>query len=517
MLPDFRVRQRDYLLEIARALTQELDLDKLLERILTISIEMLAGQAGLIALRSSTGGWRVRVSHGLPPAFLRFIEPYLKDLPEDNDPETGELPEINRMLQQFTQVASLGMLNGTGLPLIARQKVVGVIFIFRSYAGLFSITDRTLLSSFANQAAIAVQNVQLYTQVNQEKQRMDALLDTAADGILILVDGHRIERCNPAFAHMVSLPEEQIDGRSHEDIVRWARPPQGLTLEQAEAGGWPLTPHAQLYVEGDLQRSNLPPLPIGITYAPLLSAEGNLLNIIATVRDITRFRQAEELKSTFVSIISHELKTPVALIKGYVSTLRREDARWDRAIVEDSLAVIEDEADHLTLLIENLLDASRLQAGGVNLKLADIYLPDLAARLAKRFQTQSSRHHLNVDFPADFPIVLADENRIEQVLSNLISNAIKYTPEGEIRISGQIRPNFVVLCVSDQGKGIAPEDIPHVFDRFYRAPDMARQTKGAGLGLYLARSIVEAHGGQIWVDPAPGQGARICFSLPRPS
>jgi signal transduction histidine kinase len=104
---------------------------------------------------------------------------------------------------------------------------------------------------------------------------------------------------------------------------------------------------------------------------------------------------------------------------------------------------------------------------------------------------------------------------LEQVLSNLLANAIKYAPEGEIRVSGQVHPDQIVICVSDQGPGIYPADIPHVFDSFYRAPDMARNTKGAGLGLYLAKAIVEAHNGRIWVDPETGKGARICFSLPR--
>jgi signal transduction histidine kinase len=307
-----------------------------------------------------------------------------------------------------------------------------------------------------------------------------------------------------------------VVGKTHEEIIRWAKPPYGLTLEQAEAGGWPLTPNAQLYIEGDLLRSSdQPGLPVGITYAPLLVQEGILVNIIATVRDITRFRQAEEMKSTFISIISHELKTPVALIKGYVGTLRREDADWDREVVEDALAVIEDEADHLTEMIENLLDASRLQAGGLPIKRSDIFLPDLIRQIAERMRTQTSRHEIIVDFPDEFPIILADEKRMQQIVTNLVANAIKYAPEGEIRIRGQVQPNDVVICVSDQGPGIASEDIPHIFDRFYRAPDMAKHTKGAGLGLYLTRAIVEAHEGRIWVDTQAGQGARICFSLPR--
>lgn len=517
MLPDFRARQRDYLLEILRALNQELDLDTLLERILNISIDMLAGFSGLIALRSEAGEWRVRVSTNLPAAFLKYLEPYLAEIPPNpRDPEATELPEINRLLQQLGFAATMGLVSGVGLPLVARQKVVGVIFIFRGYSGSFSANDRSLLRSFADQAAIAVQNAQLYTQISQEKRRMDALLDSAADGILILNAAHRIERCNPAMARMLGSSQEQIVGKHHDEVVRWASPPQGITLEQAEAGGWPLTAHAQLYVEGDLKRSEPnPALPVGITYAPLLSQEGVLLNVIATVRDITRFRQAEELKSTFVSIISHELKTPVALIKGYVSTLRREDARWDRKIIDDSLEVIEEEADRLTLLIENLLDASRLAAGGLNLKRSDVSLPDLARRVAERMQTQTTRHKIRTDFPPQFPVVLADETRLEQLLSNLVGNAIKYAPGGEIRISGQIRPEQIIVCVSDEGPGIAAEDIPHVFDRFYRAPDLARQTKGAGLGLYLAKSIVEAHNGRIWVDAGDGKGAHFYFSLPR--
>jgi K+-sensing histidine kinase KdpD len=517
MLPDSRVRQRDYLLEIAQALTQELDLDKLLERILIISIEMLAGQAGLIALRSQARGWHVRVSNGLPPAFLRYVEPLLTQIPPDpENPENYELTEINRRLARLTFTASMGLLTGVALPLLARNKVVGVIFIFRSYPGGFSVNDRSLLKSFATQAAIAVQNAQLYSQVNEEKQRLDALLDSAADGILIFTSDHRVDRCNLAFARLLGSSPEEIQVSRHEEIIQWSNPPQGLTLEQAEAGGWPLTPHAQLYVEGDLKRkNNQAPLPVGITYAPLLSREGTLQNIIVTVRDISRFRQAEELKSTFISIVSHELKTPVALIKGYVSTLRREDADWDSSIVADSLAVIEEESDRLTQMIENLLDASRLQAGGFPIKRSDVNLPDLARRITKRLQTQTTQHTLQVDFPEGFPVVLADEIRLEQVLSNLVSNAIKYSTNGEIRVSGQIRPDNVVVCVSDQGPGIAPEDIPHVFDRFYRAPDMARHTKGAGLGLYLSRAIIEAHGGRMWVDPEAGKGARICFSLPR--
>ena len=151
MLPDFRVRQRDYLLEISRALTQELDLNILLSRILRISIEMLAGQAGILALKESSG-WRVAAAHGIPAAFLSYLEPLLA---EEKAAELNIL-ELNRMLKDLTYTASMGLLNGVGIPLAAHQKVIGVLFIFRSYPDLYYANDKLLLQSFADKAAIAV-------------------------------------------------------------------------------------------------------------------------------------------------------------------------------------------------------------------------------------------------------------------------------------------------------------------------------------------------------------------------
>ena len=516
MLPDFRVRQRDYLLEIARAITQELDLDKVLVRILRHAAELLAGQAGLVALRGEQGQWRLAASHGIPDALRSYLDPILAAVPDHEDPARFEIPEISRTLQRIARQVSLGLLTGVGLPLIAQNRVMGVIFVFRNYRGPFSRNDRSLLQSFADQAAVAVQNAQLYAQARHEKQRMDAVLDSVADGMLVLAQDHTIERCNPAFVRMWKGTSAEVIGRKHEDVIRWEQVAHGPTLVEAEAGGWPLTPSATLYVEGDLQLADGGTLPVGVTYAPLLSKEKHLLNVIALVRDVSHFRQAEELQSTFISVISHELKTPVALIKGYVGTLRRKDVSWDSKTVQDSLEVIEEEADHLAELIENLLDASRLEAGALAINATDLSLGALARRLAERFSTQTDAHRFVIEFPEDFPVILADEQRIGQVVLNLISNAVKYSPEGgEIHITGETHPENVVVCVKDEGPGIAPNDIPHIFDRFYRADSAQKTTKGAGLGLYLTRAILEAHKGNIWADSDPGTGARICFSLPR--
>ncbi len=516
MLPDFRVRQRDYLLEINRAITEVLDLEQVLNRIVRVSAELLGGSAGLIVLRDEVGDWTIHASHGINPDFLKELDPLLADIPEHGEPAKFALPEVNRRLQRMTRAASMGLLTGVGLPMIAGGEVIGVIFVFRAYRSRFSQEDRNLLSSFASQAAIAAHNARLFTEIREQKQHLDAILESAADGLFILDPSYSVIRANRAFTRLTGYAAEDVMGKPHAEIIRWLSREPGMSLEDAEAGGWPLTPQATLYVEGDLITHEGGAVSVGITYAPALTEDGRLLSIVGAVRDITKFREAEELKSTFISIISHELRTPVALIKGFVGTLRREDATWDSQTVQESLAVIEEESDRLANLIDDLLDASRLQAGALALTRSEVALDHLAKRMIDRFIPQSDIHSFELEFPRDFPLISADESRLMQVLGNLLSNAVKYSPQGgRIILSGRVQADKVVVCVQDEGPGISIEDMPRIFNLFYRSNEVSRKTKGTGLGLFLAKAVIEAHGGEIWVDDRVEQGARICFALPR--
>ncbi|HEX9795739.1 MAG TPA: ATP-binding protein [Anaerolineales bacterium] len=514
MLPDFRLRQRDYLLETTRALTEELDLDRVLERIVKISAELLAARASLIALRDSAS-WRISTSHGIRSDFLKRVQRLLADVPGQPDSARFELPEVMSRLQRITETASLGLLSGVGLPLVARDEVIGVIFIFRSYRGAFSHQDRELLQAFASQAAIAVHNARLYTELAQQKRHLDAVVDGAGDGIFILDQSLRFSRFNRACAQLTGYREADVVGRLHDEIVAFKGLQAGQTLAEEILAGWPQDDRNSFYVEGGLKKRGGGTISVGVTYAATLTGQGQLMSVVGNVRDVTRFREAEELKDTFISVVSHELRTPVALIKGYVGTLRRQDATWDPAVVRDSLAVIEEEADHLALLIDDLLDASRLQAGALGLNLGELALDELAERLVERFRIQSHSHQFELAFPQDFPPIQGDEARLHQVLTNLLSNAVKFSPDGgTIIVGGVADKNVVQVCVQDEGPGIPPQEVSYVFDRFYRARETADKSPGTGLGLYLARAVVEAHGGRIWVDDGVGRGAKVCFSLP---
>jgi PAS domain S-box-containing protein len=517
MLTDYRVRQREYLLEISRALTAQLKLDELLQMVLEAATNMLAGQAGLIALRDPDGGFVVRASYGLPRALVPYFGPLLTDIPDDVDLRRFHIPALAEKLGQVATELGLRLQQVVALPMSMKQELMGALYVFRAYGTRFTANDRQILASFADQAAIAVHNAQLYERISEEKRRLDAILEYSADGVMILDAGHRIVVFNRALAQLSRWSAADALGHHHDEVIRWARLETDLDLGGAIAGGWPLPPARQLYVEGDLRRRNGGTVSVGITYAPLLDREGRLVNIIANVRDITRFREAEEIKSTFISVITHELKTPVALIKGYADTLLRKDVRWEPETMQESLTVVLEEADRLNQLIDNLLDASRLQVGAFPLEMGQVALDALAERVASRFRTQTQIHDIVVRFPPALPAVQGDPGRLEQVLNNLLSNAIKYSPAGgTIEITGRATAHDVVVTVSDEGVGIPFEEQSRVFERFFRgARERHQRTPGAGLGLYLAKAIVEAHAGRMWVESNPGEGAAFSFAIPR--
>jgi PAS domain S-box-containing protein len=523
-MQDYQLRQRDYLLEISRAMTSRLDLPSLLELTLRSTVELLRGQAGLIVLRSGDGGTdrlQVRASYGLPTGLVRFFEPLWADLPgirASRDPlSRWRIPDLDMRLGMVAAAAGLALSQVVALPLVIEEELLGAIYIFRIGGGAFSASDRALLADFAHQAAIAVRNAELYQQVSEERQALSAIIDNSAEGIMILDAWGRIQVFNRALARMTGWDPEQALGRPAAEVLALRdRQGEGIPLPQPPARR-ATAAEARAYVEGDVVRRGGPPVSVGATSTPLYDDEGRLARVILNLVDITRFRQTEELKSTFVSVVSHELKTPVALIKGYAETLRREDANWDKDTVQDSLGVIAEEADHLTHLIDNLLEASRIQAGGLKLQPTDVPLARLAEKVVDGFRTQTDAHTFDLDFPPEFPPVWGDPERLQEVLSNLVSNAIKYSPEGgTIWVGGRIDQTGVTVYVADQGIGIPAEEQARIFDRFHRVESgLHRRTEGTGLGLYLVKAIIEAHGGRVWVESAPGRGSIFMFTLPR--
>ncbi len=463
----------------------------------------------------------VRASYGLPASTLRFFQPLWADLPGVG--ELGDIQarwpfsDLQMRLTMVAATAGLALSQVVALPLVIEEKLIGAIYIFRASGGAFSAGDRALLASFADQAAIAVRNAELYQQVSEERRALSTIIENSAEGVMILDASGRVQVFNRALARMTGLNAADVLGQpAAKALALRDRQGQPVALPQVPALRTSAA-ESRNYSEGEVVRRGGPPLTVGVTATPLYDEEEKLARVILNVVDITRFRQAEELKSTFVSVVSHELKTPVALIKGYAETLRREDADWDRPTMHESLGVIAEEADHLTHLIDSLLEASRIQAGGLKLEPTDVNLDRLAEKVVDGFRTQTKLHTFELDFGPDFPPVWGDPERLREVLSNLVSNAVKYSPEGgQVWIGGRTDQTGVTIYVADQGIGIPPEEQDRIFHRFHRIESgLHRRTEGTGLGLYLVKAIIEAHGGRVWVESAPGRGSIFMFTLPR--
>lgn len=528
-LVDIRILQREYLLAISRALTAELDLHDLLRVILKASVEFVSGRAGLIALAvPGTRNLRVAAVYGIPPDLVDHFAPLLQEMPRQEGDEEDAAQEMGSRLREVMSQTNLGLTQAIRLPLVSRGEVIGLIYVFQSGSYYFVEDAKSLLRSFAEQAAIAVRNAQLYQQVNNEKQRLDAILEQSADGVMILDPSLEIQVFNKALSHMTGWWSEEALGRHHDDVIQWQTLKTDSDLNDAIANGWPLPGAAHIYVEGDIRRPKLANhleadgavVSLGITYAPLVDENGRMLNIIANVRDLTRYREEEALQKTFISVVSHELKTPVSIIKGYAGTLRRQDANWSPEIVRDSLLVIEEEADNLTDLIDNLLETSRLQAGTFHLEISeDVLVSQIAEKVVRKFSNQvEEKHTFWANFPHDFVPVTGDERRLTQVMNNLVSNAIKYSPDGGmIKVWGEVHSNYVTVSVADEGIGIPDHEQHRIFQKFSRLDNaLSRKAEGTGLGLFLTKAIIEAHHGRIWFsNNNDGPGTTFTFSLPR--
>jgi signal transduction histidine kinase len=253
-----------------------------------------------------------------------------------------------------------------------------------------------------------------------------------------------------------------------------------------------------------------------MTYSVIYTPEGKPINAVVNVRDISKQREVENLREAFLSMLGHEIQTPLSIIKGYASTLAVSDSNWDPETLRNSLQEIETEADRLSNIMNKLILASQITAGMPILAKEEVRLSSLIEKVVRRLQTRTNIHVFEIDCEPNLPPVLADPALIEEVLVNLIDNAIKYSPKGgKITITGRNCSEGVKVSVADEGIGIPKEDKAHIFERFHRTNrSIVKNVKGIGLGLYICKSIIEAHGGKIEVASELGKGSQFTFTLP---
>ncbi|MBC7252176.1 MAG: GAF domain-containing protein [Anaerolineae bacterium] len=306
--------------------------------------------------------------------------------------------------------------------------------------------------------------------------------------------------------------------------------PEDIVYEE-KATGAPVCPRSALGVPLMLGEEIIgvllleqwqPAPPFAAADIPLLQTLANLAALAAD-----RLRLQMELERThadaqadlssldLLSTLAHEMRTPLASIKGYSTALILEEVQWDPEKQAEFLRIIDEETDKLEEIINDLLESSLIEAGRLEITPEPILLPRLVHEIVDEMLHRTDKHRFVISFPSDFPIVEADPRRIHQVLHNLLDNAVKYSPHGGlVVIRGEVSQSEVVISVADQGIGIAPEHLNRLFERFFRAREIEEHVAGSGLGLPIARAIVQSHGGRIWAESKLGEGSTFYFTLP---
>jgi PAS domain S-box-containing protein len=403
------------------------------------------------------------------------------------------------------------------VPILSGDEVLGAILVCHSEPDSLSHRHERVLRLFAQQSAPVIRNARLYEAIQAERERLATILRQSADGIVLIDAQGFITAFNPAMETMTGRLHDEVISSPAEDFLTLTNL-QGIPLplprvpfHRASANPIPAV------LEGYLVRKDGTRGPyVSIAVAPFYDVAGTLESIVYNVHNLEHLREAEELKSTFLAIISHELKTPVALVRGFADTLAREDATLPQEQVREFGQIIAEESDRLTTLIDNLLTAARVEAGGVTLSLVpELPLSRLFEEAVQEFQMIASRHSIRTDFPDDYPTIVGDPRWLRVVMDNLLMNAITYSPKGgDIRVQGWHDRDYVYVAVEDEGLGLSQEEQERIFERFYRAPEIEKVVKGTGLGLYVCRAIIEAHGGDIGVESEPGKGATFTLRLP---
>jgi two-component system, OmpR family, phosphate regulon sensor histidine kinase PhoR len=342
-------------------------------------------------------------------------------------------------------------------------------------------------------------------QALQIQTQQETLFNSMIEGLLLLDQQGRIQLANRAFIHLFGISAD-VRGKTVLEVLR-----------QHELAQLVEKVAAQKQVLGyELKLGGLSERWLQINAAGIFNSDGKKQGTILVFHDLTRLKQLERTREEFVANVSHELRTPLSLIKGYTETLL--DGAKDNPEVETKfLQTIQRNSERLQFLIEDLLTISELESGRLKMNLQSVRLRALVDRVIEDFKTQAESRHVELRNEVPDLTARADSDRLQQVLGNLIGNAIKYgRSDGHVGVTGHLaNGNSIELCVQDDGPGIPPESLERVFERFYRVDKArSREQGGTGLGLSIVKHIVQSHGGKVWAKSELGKGAAFYFTLP---
>lgn len=510
---------QQFLAEASALLASSLDYETTLQRVADLAIPHFADWCAVDITEDGTLR-SVAVAHR-DPAKAALAREVRERFPPDPDAPGGLaetirsgtpllVPQItdamltagSRNEEHLRRLRELGMTSLLIAPLVAREQSFGTLsFVLAASDHHYDTSDLALAEELARRAAIAVDNARLYRDAQASEERFRKLYEGVGDTVVVLDEEGRYLDANPAFTMLTGYTREELRAMrvgalsaDPEEAIRNHARFQSTGIWRGESE-WRRKDGEIIPVEGYLTTVTL---PTGTVY-------------LGTWRDISERRAQEKMQQDFIAMITHELRNPLTALKGYAQLMQHRGAYDTRG-----MAVIVRQANLLERLVNDLRDAARVEANRLELNPADVDLVALAEAAIAQARALATTHGLRLDAPDRQLIGAWDGDRIAQVLQNLLSNAIKYSPDGgEVLLRIEDCGEEARIAVSDHGLGIAPEAMPHLFGRFYRAQgSMHRSIQGLGLGLYITRALIEAHGGHIAVESEVGTGSTFTFTLP---
>jgi len=493
-----QLQELNTLYSIGRSVTSRLDLEVVLPRVVEAAVFLTRAEEGLLLLLDPETGelmlraaknvdekqarqLRLRVQDSLAGQVFRSGEPLLIT---EGQPKvvTGYL--VHSLIYAPLRTPERGIFGLLGV--VNREKP-------RS----FTPHDVRLLCALADYAAIALENARLYNETETGRRKLEGVLQAAEEVIIILDPEMRVILCNPAAIATLRLPAEGITGQKIQQLVS-----HNTLLDLFwKASRVQKSYHAEVWIPG------------GRTYsAQLTPVEG--VGYVLMMHDITQIKELDRVRAEFLATVSHDLRSPLATIRGYVDLLEKVGPVTDQQ--REFLEKIRRSIVHITALISDLVELGRIEAG-VELEMEPFHLESIIDAVVDGYRQIAAEKGLTLKWElTPLPLIRGNPHRLRRVMENLLSNAVKYNREGGwIDVSAECQEGYIVVRVADSGIGIPPEDLPHIFDRFYRVqrPE-TEDIEGTGLGLSIVKSIVEKHGGRVWVESRPGEGTTFTLLLP---
>ena len=489
-----RVHELEALSMIGRKVTATLELDEVLTTVVEAAVRLTGAEEGsLLLLEEDTGELYMRASKNFDEDFATAFRLETRDSLAGKVVSTGQPVIIDETTPQKIKTSYL-VHSLIYVPLQVRGRVIGVLGVDNRKAGsVLSENDLTVIMAMADYAAIAIENASLFTNSEMERVQLETILSQIKNGVIVVDPDNRIRLINRTAQEAFKI-EGNFLGRS---IVEAFDEPKILKMLR-DSGK---VPHQEDIEISDGRIFNLQRTPIeGVGQAIVL-------------HDITHLKNLDRIKSEFVTTVSHDLRSPLTAILGYVELIERAGGLNEQQ--KEYTQRVRLSVNQITDLVTDLLDLGRIEAG------LDIARENTSVDMLARYAVESLRGvaesqgiQLDIELTKGLPLVNGDPVRLRQMIGNLIDNAIKYTPEGgTVSVKAEAEGGQIILRVVDNGPGIPSADQPYLFDKFFRASNIPDDMPGTGLGLSIVKSIVDNHGGRIWVDSKLGEGSTFTVVL----